>query len=150
MNKNILRKIPAILVMVGICYLSSLPGDDLFLNSVKLSSRAKHIIAYFALGMSFCLWIPYKKWLEKPVFWCLSIIIFCTVFGILDEFHQSFVSGRSCEGFICFSKDLQKIKISGSNLHDVVSDFIGATAATLTFLLIVIVRRFKMRTNLSS
>jgi VanZ family protein len=61
MKKDFLRKIPAILVMAGIFLLSSLPGDDPFLNSVHLSSRIKHIIAYFALGMSFCIWISHKK-----------------------------------------------------------------------------------------
>jgi VanZ family protein len=134
MNKNILRKIPAILVMAGIFYMSSLPGDDPLLNSVYLSSRIKHIIAYFTLGISFCIWIPRKKWLEKPILWCLPVIALCTVFGILDEFHQSFVPGRSCEGFICFSKDMQKLNISSDNLHDIVSDLIGGTVATLVFL----------------
>ncbi|MDR3002445.1 MAG: VanZ family protein [Fibromonadaceae bacterium] len=143
MKKDILRKIPAILIMVGIFYLSSLPGNDPFLNSVKLSSRIKHIIAYFVLGISFCVWIPYRKWFEKPVFWCLLVIALCTVFGIVDEFHQSFVPGRSCESFVCFSKDLQKLKFSAGNFHDIVSDFIGGAIASLTFLSIVVVQKFK-------
>jgi VanZ family protein len=147
MSKVILRKIPAILVMAGIFYLSSLPGDDQFLNSVDLSSRIKHIIAYFTLGISFCVWIPRKKWLEKPILWCLLVIALCTVFGILDEFHQSFVPGRSCEGFICFSKALQKLSISGNNLHDIVSDLIGGTAATFTFLFIVFAQKFKNKAS---
>jgi hypothetical protein len=123
--------------MAGIFFLSSLPGDDPFLNSVHLSSRIKHIIAYFALGTSFCIWIPRKKWLEKPILRCSLVIALCTVFGIFDEFHQSFIPGRSCEGFVCFSRDLQKLNISGNNFHDIVSDFIGGTAAALTFLFIV-------------
>jgi hypothetical protein len=143
MNKNLLIKIPAILVMAGIFCLSSLPGDDPFLNSVLLSSRIKHIVAYFILGISLCMWIPRQKWLEKPILWCLLVVAFCTIFGVLDEFHQSFVPGRSCEGFICFSKDLQKLNISGSNLHDVISDFIGGASATLAFLFIAVAQKFK-------
>jgi VanZ family protein len=78
------------------------------------------------------------------------VIALCVVFCFFVEFHQSFVPGRSCEGFICFSRDLQKLNISGSNFHDVVSDFIGGTSATLAFLFIVAVQRFKNKANLSA
>jgi len=43
---NILIKIPAILVMILIFILSSLPGDALLLNTFEFSDKIKHFIAY--------------------------------------------------------------------------------------------------------
>jgi VanZ family protein len=108
MKKNILRKIPAIAVMAAITILSALPGDNQLLNSFELHDKLKHIIAYFVLGLSLCLWIPSKKWLTKPIIYGVIIVVACTVFGILDEFHQSFVPGRS-----------------GNDLGDIAANFIG-------------------------
>jgi len=116
--KNILRKIPAILVMVAIFILSALPGNDPFLNSFDFSDKIKHFIAYFVLGISLCLWIPSRKWFAKPAIWGLLIVFVCTVFGIADEFHQSFVPGRS-----------------GNDLRDLMADFIGGLFSPFLYLL---------------
>ena len=95
--KNILRKIPAILAMAALFKLSTLPGNDPLLNSIHLSDKIEHFIAYFVLGITFCIWIPSKKWFAKPVVYGVIVIVLCTLFGISDEYHQKFVPGRSCD-----------------------------------------------------
>jgi len=93
--KNVLRIIPAILVMAALFKLSTLPGNDPLLNSIHFSDKIEHFIAYFVLGITFCIWIPSKKWFAKPVVYGIIVIVLCTLFGISDEFHQTFVPGRS-------------------------------------------------------
>jgi len=116
---NILRKAPAILVMIALFMLSTLPGNDPFLNSVDISDKIKHFVAYFVLGITFCLWISNKKWLAKP-FACSSLIVLlCTLFGASDEYHQTFVPGRS------------------GDLYDLAVDCGGGVAAVLVYFLIL-------------
>jgi VanZ family protein len=96
---NILRKIPAILIMAVLFTLSAMPGDTPFLHSINISDKMEHAIAYFALGLACCIWIPGKKWLKRPIFY--GVIVFCvgTAFAISDELHQKYVPGRSCDLF---------------------------------------------------
>ena len=124
MKKNIIRKIPAIVVMIAICILSSLPGDDAFLNSFELNDKLKHIIAYFALGIFLCLWIPREKWFAKPFIWGVAVVVAGTVFGVLDEFHQSFVPGRS-----------------GNDVGDMVANFIGSFVSPFVYFAMICLTR---------
>jgi len=119
MSKNILRKIPAILVMVAIFILSALPASQLP-ETFDFNDKIKHFIAYFILGVSLCLWIPSNKWRVKPVIWGVLVVLICAVFGISDEFHQSFVPGRN-----------------GNDLGDLTADFIGGLAAPFLYLLML-------------
>jgi len=116
--KNILRKIPAILVMAGIFILSAMPGNDPFLKNFDFNDKIKHFIVYFILGISLCLWIPNRKWFAKPVVWGVLVVLICAIFGISDEFHQSFVPGRN-----------------GNDLGDLTADFIGGLATPFLYLL---------------
>lgn len=36
-----------------------------------------------------------KHWSSATIFW--AVVLFCLVYGISDEFHQSFVVGRVCD-----------------------------------------------------
>jgi len=113
--KNILRIIPAILVMIALFMLSTLPGNDPFLNSIHLGDKIEHFIAYFVLGITFCIWIPSKKWFAKPIIYGIFVVILCTLFGISDEYHQTFVPGRSAD------------------LCDLAADFAGGVVAVLVY-----------------
>ncbi|MCL2844555.1 MAG: VanZ family protein [Chitinivibrionia bacterium] len=124
MSKNIIRKIPAILIMIVIFTLSSLHGDNEFLNAFELNDKLKHIIAYFTLGTFLCLWIPREKWLAKPLFWGALVVITGTVFGILDEFHQSFVPGRS-----------------GNDIGDIIANFIGSLISPFVYFAVIYYQR---------
>jgi VanZ family protein len=93
---SILRKIPAILIMVVLFTLSAMPGDTQFLHSININDKIEHAIAYFVLGLACCIWIPGKKWLKRPVFYGIIVFCVCTAFGISDELHQKYVPGRTC------------------------------------------------------
>lgn len=54
-----------------------------------------HGIAYFVLGLSFCLWIRPQRWQAKPLLYAFLVIGAVAVFGISDEYHQSMVPGRT-------------------------------------------------------
>lgn len=118
MNKEILKKIPAIVVMIGIFALSALPSNDPLLKTFEFSDKIKHFIAYFVLGITFCLWITTKKWNSKPFIFSFIVVMLCTVFGVIDEFHQSFVPGRS-----------------GNDLGDLIADIMGGTIAPFIYIL---------------
>ncbi|MDR2999940.1 MAG: VanZ family protein [Fibromonadaceae bacterium] len=115
--------------MAAILALSTLPGNDPLLKTFEFSDKIKHVVAYFVLGISFCLWIPSKKWLAKPFLWGITVVVLCTVFGILDEYHQSFRPGRS-----------------GNDLGDIIANFIGGLIAAITYCIAVhiIKRRVKV------
>ncbi|GBU25986.1 hypothetical protein R83H12_02659 [Fibrobacteria bacterium R8-3-H12] len=113
--KNVLRKIPAILAMITLFMLSTLPGNDPFLNSVHISDKIKHFVAYFVLGITFCIWIPSIKWVAKPLVYGAFVVILCTLFGASDEYHQTFVPGRS------------------GNLYDLAADFAGGIIAVFAY-----------------
>jgi VanZ family protein len=121
--KNILRKIPAIFVMAALFMLSTLPGNDPFLNSIHLSDKIEHFIAYFVLGITFCIWIPGKNWLAKPFVYGSLVIILCTLFGASDEYHQTFVPGRS------------------GDLYDLAADSTGGIIAVFVYLLFIKIKK---------
>jgi len=121
--KNILRIIPAILVMAALFMLSTLPGNDPFLNSIHLGDKIEHFIAYFVLGITFCIWISSKKWLAKPIIYGIFVIVLCTLFGISDEYHQTFVPGRSAD------------------LYDLAVDFAASITAVLVYFLFIKIKK---------
>jgi len=113
--EKVLRIIPAILVMITLFKLSTLPGNDPFLNSVHLSDKIEHFIAYFVLGITFCIWIPSKNWFAKPFVYGVLVVFLCTLFGASDEYHQTFVPGRS------------------GDLYDLTVDLAGGIIAVLAY-----------------
>jgi len=128
MKKQILRVIPSILVMTGLFTLSALPGHDPFLNSFHLSDKIEHIIAYFVLGASVCLWIPGQKWLAKPLRWGILVLFISMLFAISDEYHQTFVPGRS-----------------GNDFGDLTADFIGIFFAPIVYFIALKLRAILRR-----
>lgn len=59
---------------------------------------------------------------RRPGAVVLGTVLCCLVYGIFDEFHQSFIPGRS------------------PSLADVVADFFGALTVALAWLLLPVVR----------
>ena len=130
MNKNILRKIPAITIMVTLCILSSLEGNDQLLKTFVFHDKIVHTIAYFVLGIAVCLWIPSKKWAEKPVLYGIITVLICTLFGFFDEVHQSYVPGRS--GLFIPGKPG-----FDNGIWDLVADFIGGLLSPFAYLFVL-------------
>jgi VanZ family protein len=84
---------------------SSLPVPMLFAYQDKIH----HAVAYFIMGL--LAWRSFKHFVHSPILLPLLSIIFCSVYGVSDEWHQSFVEGRS------------------SDIADWVADTIGASLA---------------------
>lgn len=89
--------------------------------------KAAHMTEYFLLTLS--LQLPLAAWCSKLVFWKKRILIgaAATVFlAALDEFHQSFVPGRS------------------GNFIDVCIDSIGVLAASLFLYIFFTIRKKRL------
>ena len=113
--RSILLKLPAILVMITITILSSrssFGGAQLFYGADKIF----HFIAYAGLAFAVGLWFPRESWLKFPIRNLLICTAIASVFGVFDEFHQSFVPGRS------------------SDVWDWVSDTLGGAAGSAVVL----------------
>ncbi|RAP78083.1 VanZ family protein [Paenibacillus montanisoli] len=97
--KGWVRFIPAVLIMAAIFLLSSRTSDELntFLPWFQelfpqmQSFDWGHFIAYFALALSFD--YGFGRRAER---WPVKVLIvgLCLLYGVTDEYHQSFVSGR--------------------------------------------------------
>ena len=89
---NLLRWIPALIVMGVIFYLSSQPHlNRLDPLGLLTWDKAVHMFAYFVL--SACLWYPLLR-TKTPE---LNTFAVSFLYGASDEYHQSFVHGRSCD-----------------------------------------------------
>jgi VanZ family protein len=69
----------------------SLPTPSWFEHQDKLF----HFGAYFVMGL--LAWRSFKHTVDLPIILALVSIIFCSLYGISDEWHQSFVEGRSSD-----------------------------------------------------
>lgn len=94
-----MRWIPAIIWMLIIFYLSHQPAQNLesvfpffqnFFPFMK-SFNGGHFVAYFILAISFYwgLGRRYTNFRGK-----LFVVFLCIVYGLTDEYHQSFIVGR--------------------------------------------------------
>ena len=108
--ERILRWIPALAMMVAIFTLSALPASkvptfgayDVYIKKIG------HAIGYGLLGVSYYYALP--TGLPRGVRWVMALTL-SLGFALSDEFHQSFVEGRT------------------SSLRDVAIDGAGATLA---------------------
>lgn len=67
---------------------SSLPVPQVF----SFQDKILHAGAYFIMGL--LAWRSFKYLLNEPIILALLSIAFCSLYGISDEWHQSFVEGR--------------------------------------------------------
>lgn len=72
---------------------SSLPTPSLFEHQDKFF----HFGAYFVLGL--LAWRGFKHLITTPIILVLVSIAFCSLYGVSDEWHQSYVVGRSSDIF---------------------------------------------------
>jgi VanZ family protein len=91
---NSFRFIPLIAVMGTIFFLSSQPGDSLDLPDIPDLDKGLHSIVYGVLAFSALFAIPEYKYQANPFLVSLLVVLFCLLYGISDEFHQSFIPGR--------------------------------------------------------
>lgn len=116
--------IPVLFILAAIFYLSSLPAKDLpkiwFLNW-PFADKVEHFGIYGLLGFAIARALSggypgFARFSEFKRFILITTVL-GAAYGILDEFHQSFVPGRSVDAF------------------DVVADTLGAfSGSCLAFL----------------
>ena len=114
--RTIIFRLPAVLIMVTITYLSSrstLPGVQLFPGIDKIL----HFLVYAALAFAVGLWFSGESWLKFSLRNFLICTAVASAFGALDEFHQGFVPSRT------------------SDVWDWVADTLGAAAGAAVVLL---------------
>jgi VanZ family protein len=107
-----LRWVPAFLLMVIIFILSSFPGDSLpyFGYWDVLLKKGGHALGYGLLGLAYFSALPRR--LSFRYRWFLALLM-AVLFALSDEFHQSFVLGRT------------------SSLGDILIDGFGAALALM-------------------
>jgi len=93
--------LPVLVVLAGISYLSSIPQDDLPSFNFPGLDKIVHLLMYsflsFTFGRAFTYPIRHEtEWTHYRPRLVLGII-FTALYGIIDEWHQSFVPGRAVE-----------------------------------------------------
>jgi VanZ family protein len=84
--------------MMGvISLLSHLPGDQLVSSSLPGLDKLAHVLLFTLLAMAFLFGLPRTFVVNRPVAAGLATLIVGVGFGVVDEYHQSFVPGRSPE-----------------------------------------------------
>ncbi len=85
--------------MGGIFYLSHQPGASLKLPDLVLIDKIVHCIVYSVLGLCLIWALPRKWWGQRPLLARGGVVLFCLLYGISDEFHQSFIPDRFASGW---------------------------------------------------
>jgi len=116
------KYLPAIVWMAVIFILSSRSGDQLngwlpfaqkWLPGLT-DFNPMHYVAYFVLGLTVAFALGRRSATWRGF---LFNVVFCVLYGVTDEWHQSFVPMRS------------------PDVQDLINDGIGAAAASLLVLL---------------
>ena len=86
-------------IMGTIFYLSHQPGDFVSLPQIVGLDKAAHAIAYGILAATLLFGVqPFTHDANRIVI-AIVTVLFCLLFGIGDEFHQSFIPGRFVSGW---------------------------------------------------
>ena len=92
--ERLLRWVPALVMMIAIFVLSALPASKVptFGPYDVYFKKIGHAIGYGLLGVSYYYALPTR--LPRLVRWSMALGL-SLGFAVTDEFHQSFVSGRT-------------------------------------------------------
>lgn len=109
---ELVKMVPMLIVMGTIFFLSHQPADSISLPAFPGSDKIAHMVAYSFLGWSMLFSIPPRHWKRKSEKLVYCFVLFLVLlYGISDEFHQSFIPGRQ------------------PDLRDIVADMAGGIAA---------------------
>ena len=119
-NKSllILSKLPLLAASVGIFYFSSLPQPPFVLTSFQWQDKFLHLSAYFAYGICIAFAVHMHQRISSKQKMTFIGFIGC-VYALSDEFHQSFVPGRTSE------------------IGDIIADWIGVFLAISLYRLFI-------------
>jgi VanZ family protein len=111
--------LPVIVYCTAIFVQSSYPSPDA-LPSFAYSDKLLHFVAYGLLGALFCrAFNTLNRWRQRWDALFIIGVVAATVYGLSDEWHQSFVSDRTCD------------------TADLLADFVGSLAGCWTYLRIL-------------
>jgi len=88
------RLFPLFLAMGLLFYQSHQPGDSFALPDIDHIDKLLHCLAYAVLGLAFLFALPPQWRRQRPVQAGCATVLFCLLYGVLDEWHQSFIPGR--------------------------------------------------------
>ncbi|MFN3780966.1 MAG: VanZ family protein [Candidatus Kapaibacteriota bacterium] len=91
MSKQFLLKVPAIIFALVIFVLSQIPAEMLPPKVFDLQDKLLHLLAYFLFGITLVIATITMKNKRKRI---VLIILFGSLYALLDEVHQMFVPGR--------------------------------------------------------
>ena len=118
------RYIPTFLCLAILFRTSAIPGTGMTWL-VPPYDKLMHCFAYTMVGISLCLWFKNNTW-DTHKFRTALIVILCVVLcGVADEFHQSFVPGRTV------------------SVTDLCADLVGGILASGLYLAIKPWKRFR-------
>ena len=111
------RFLPPLAVMAIIFTVSHQPGNQLSLPAFPGSDKLAHAAAYGLLALTLIGAFGRSAQQTRPGLVVAIACLWCLIYGLSDEFHQSFVPGRSVSGF------------------DVLADLVGALLVGAVWLL---------------
>lgn len=114
---SLLRIVPMICIMGTIFFISHQPGISLVLPDIINIDKVAHMAVYGILAYSM-IWALHPSGRRQSAHkLVMATICFCILYGISDEFHQSFIPGRY------------------PSLYDVIADGLGAFIGSLCWLI---------------
>lgn len=111
------RRIPAILCMAIIFKISSMTSAELE-GLPHVWDKLAHTCEYATLAGCYAMLWTRAKWSTKAWLKILIIAGLALAYGCTDEFHQSFVEGRSCDA------------------HDLIADTLGGFIGSSVYFVI--------------
>ena len=87
--------VPMFIVMGIIFFLSNQPGDSLSLPDFVGADKVAHFCVYATLGLSILFAHAGETRCGRPLSVCFTVLAVVILYGISDEFHQSFIPNRS-------------------------------------------------------
>ncbi len=95
--RNLFYRLPVLLYCVLIYIQSSFPGVAGIEPPFSGFDKVLHFAGYSLLGVLTLRALLREDLSVSPSVLAGIAVVFCTLYGLSDEIHQSFVSGRSCE-----------------------------------------------------
>ena len=92
-----LRLIPMLVCMGIIFFFSHQPGDSLDLPLFPGADKVSHAFAYGLLSLTVILAFSKEARMRKRGLVFAAAVLVPALYGVSDEYHQSFVAGRSTE-----------------------------------------------------
>ena len=93
------RLIPMLLCMGIIFFFSHQPGDSLDLPLFRGADKLSHMLAYGILSATVIFSFSAEMKREKKALVVTAAVLVPLLFGLSDEYHQSYVAGRNSDIF---------------------------------------------------